>query len=112
MAQKIRLWEVADENVVSEIPSDSIPLEGRLEDWLAINLAVLDPDRMAEHLGMDRALLESVLPEDAKEHHGVRNWSRAAEERQIAIGLEGVFRTTEEVAKFAQAVQAAARNRP
>ena len=107
MAQEIRLREVAGENAVSEIPSDSIPLEAHLEDWLASNIAVLDPDRMAEHLGMDRALLESVLPDDAKEHHGVQNWSRAAEERQSAMGLEGVFRTTDEVAKFAQAVQAA-----
>ena len=44
MAQKIRLWEVTGENTVSEIPGDSIPLEGHLEDWLASNIAVLDPD--------------------------------------------------------------------
>ena len=57
--------------------------------------------------------LWEVTAENAvSEIPSIRNWSRAsAEERQSAFGLEGVFRTTQEVAKFADAVQIAARNR-
>ena len=139
MVQKIRLWEVADENVVGEVPSHAIALEAHLEKWLGSNIGMLDDrrrlttliawsdrsddggmrllvhvDRMAEHLGMGREHGESVLPAKAHEENGgVRNWRGASkEEKQSAIGLEGVFRTTEEVAKFVEAVQVAARNRP
>lgn len=73
----------------------------------------LHVDRVAEHLGMSREQIESVLPANAHEDNSVRDWRGASEEeKQSAIGLAGTFHTTDEVAKFAQAVQAAARNRP
>ncbi len=41
--QQVRLWEVASDNELHEIPSNQISLEERLEDWLATNISVLDP---------------------------------------------------------------------
>lgn len=42
--QKVRLWEVISDTELQEIPSDQINLEERLEDWLATDISVLDPN--------------------------------------------------------------------
>lgn len=42
--QKVRLWEVVSDKELREIPSNQISLEERLEDWLATDVSVLDPD--------------------------------------------------------------------
>lgn len=42
--QKVRLWEVLSETELQEIPSNEISLEERLEDWLATDISVLDPN--------------------------------------------------------------------
>ena len=42
--QKVRLWEVISDTELQEIPSDQISLEERLEDWLATDISVLDPN--------------------------------------------------------------------
>ena len=34
MPQRIRMWEVTPQNTLSEISSNEISLEERLEDWL------------------------------------------------------------------------------
>lgn len=73
---------------------------------------VVQVDRVTEHLGMSRELLESVLPDNAHEDRGVKWRGVSAEEGQNAIYLSGTFHNTDEVAKFADAVQAAARNLP
>ncbi len=44
MSQKIRLWEVTQQDTLSEITSDEIDLEQRLEEWLANDISLLDPD--------------------------------------------------------------------
>lgn len=41
--QKVRLWEVVSDKL-HEIPSNEINLEERLEDWLAADISILDPD--------------------------------------------------------------------
>ena len=42
--QKVRLWEVISDTELQEIPSNQISLEERLEDWLATDISVLDPN--------------------------------------------------------------------
>ena len=42
--QKVRLWEVVSDKELQEIPSNQISLEERLEDWLATDISVLDPN--------------------------------------------------------------------
>ncbi len=44
MPQKIRMWEVTDQNTLAEIPDSEIKLEQRLEDWLESDISMLDPD--------------------------------------------------------------------
>ena len=44
MSQKIRLWEVTQQDTLSEITSDEIDLDQRLEEWLANDISLLDPD--------------------------------------------------------------------
>lgn len=44
MAQQIRLWEVKTENAPVEIPREDIDLEKHLQDWLAANISMLDPE--------------------------------------------------------------------
>lgn len=44
MGQKIRLWEVTAEKAVREIEDGGISLEVQLEEWLANDIAMLDPD--------------------------------------------------------------------
>ena len=42
--QQVRLWEVTDNEELSEIPRSQINLEEHLEDWLENDIAVLDPN--------------------------------------------------------------------
>ena len=42
--QQIRLWEVNSDQKPHEIPSNQINLEERLEDWLASDISILDPN--------------------------------------------------------------------
>ena len=42
--QQVRLWEVVSDRELHEIPSNQINLEERLEDWLATDISVLDPN--------------------------------------------------------------------
>ena len=42
--QQVHLWEVVSDKKLHEIPSDQINLEERLEDWLAPDISVLDPN--------------------------------------------------------------------
>ena len=42
--QQVHLWEVISDKKLHEIPSDQINLEERLEDWLATDISVLDPN--------------------------------------------------------------------
>ena len=44
MAQQIRLWEVTTESTPAEIPREEIDLEKRLQEWLAADIDMLDPD--------------------------------------------------------------------
>lgn len=42
--QEVRLWEVIDEDTLREISGSQIAFEVRLEDWLAKDISVLDPN--------------------------------------------------------------------
>lgn len=44
MPQKIRLWEVKDNEMPKPIPSTNIGLEKRLHDWLENDISMLDPN--------------------------------------------------------------------
>ena len=44
MTQRIRLWKVAEGAVPKEIPNSDVGLEKRLEDWLAQDISMLDPN--------------------------------------------------------------------
>ena len=44
MPQKIRMWEVTPDQKLTEITSQPIPLEERLEDWLESDISMLDED--------------------------------------------------------------------
>ena len=44
MPQKIRIWEVTENNTLTELPSTEISLEERLEDWLESDISVLGPN--------------------------------------------------------------------
>ena len=44
MTHQIRLWEVTTENTLTEVPRDEIDLEKRLQNWLAADISMLDPD--------------------------------------------------------------------
>ena len=44
MTQRIRLWKVAEATVPEEIPNSGVGLEKRLEDWLARDISMLDPN--------------------------------------------------------------------
>ena len=44
MTQRIRLWKVAEGAVPEEIPNSGVGLEKRLEDWLARDISMLDPN--------------------------------------------------------------------
>ena len=46
MPQKIRMWEITQQNTLAEISSDEINLEQRLEDWLESDISMIDPDLM------------------------------------------------------------------
>lgn len=108
MAQKIRLWEVTAEKSVSEIPGESIGLEEQLEDWLESDIALLDPDLLV--IGRQ---VESALPETAQESQSVRSWVGAtAEQKETALGIEGVFRTLDEVDAFVCALRQQADSAP
>ena len=52
------------------------------------------------------------MPLEGHLEDGLESNTAALAPDLLVIGLEGVFRTTDEVAKFVDAVQAAARNRP
>ena len=63
-------------------------------------------DRFTDHLGLSREQLESALPANAQESDSVRKWS-TAEEKEGAVGIEGVFQTVEEVDTFVRTLQEA-----
>ena len=42
--QQVRLWEITSGNVLQEILGSQISLEERLEDWLANDISLLDPN--------------------------------------------------------------------
>ena len=42
--QQVHLWEVVSDKELHEIPSNQINLEERLEEWLASDISVLDPN--------------------------------------------------------------------
>jgi hypothetical protein len=44
MGKEVRLWRVDGASQLSEVPTARLDLESRLEDWLARDIAVLDPD--------------------------------------------------------------------
>ena len=44
IVQKIRLWEISPDQKLAELTSNQISLEERLEDWLASDISVLDPN--------------------------------------------------------------------
>lgn len=44
MPQKIRLWEVKDNELPKIVPSTNIGLEKRLHDWLENDISMLDPN--------------------------------------------------------------------
>ena len=41
--QQVRLWEIAADRKLSEIPARYAGLEQWIEDWLADDISVLDP---------------------------------------------------------------------
>jgi len=43
MAKEIHLWRVGPEGTLNEVQRDSLDLEERLQNWLAQDIAVLDP---------------------------------------------------------------------
>ena len=44
MSNEVRLWRVEDGERLSEITQSGLDLESRLQDWLARDISVLDPD--------------------------------------------------------------------
>ena len=42
--QRVQLWEVTPDEKLNEIPGNRIDLEKRLEDWLATDISILDPN--------------------------------------------------------------------
>ena len=42
--QEVRLWEIASGKTLREIPGSQISLEKQLEDWLAKDISLLDPN--------------------------------------------------------------------
>ena len=69
---------------------------------------IVHVDRFDEHLGMSRERLESALPKTAQESQSVRTWVGAtSKEKETAIGIEGVFRTLDEVDAFIRALRQA-----
>ena len=42
--QQVRLWEITDDRKLSEIPARYAGLEQWIEDWLADDISVLDPN--------------------------------------------------------------------
>ena len=42
--QQVRVWEITREQKLSEIPARYTGMEQWLEDWLASEISVLDPD--------------------------------------------------------------------
>ena len=48
--QQVHLWAVTSDEKLREIPSDQIDLEGRLEDWLAGDISLLDPDLLVREV--------------------------------------------------------------
>ena len=44
MTQKVRLWGISEGNKLVEIPATGIEAEKNLEDWIAVDIAILDPD--------------------------------------------------------------------
>src|ERR1035437_2546183 len=43
MAEEVRLWRIHDGSNLREMPRSPLNLEGRLEDWLARDISLLDP---------------------------------------------------------------------
>ena len=43
MAKEVHLWRVGPEGTLNEVQRDSLNLEERLQNWLAQDIAVLDP---------------------------------------------------------------------
>ena len=70
-------------------------------------------DRFDEHLGMPHEQIKSALPETAQESEDVRSWVGAtAKEKETAVGIEGVFRTLDEVETFVDALRQQADSAP
>jgi hypothetical protein len=46
MAEEVRLWQVTDKDALSECGRGRLDLEERLENWIAADVAVLDPGLM------------------------------------------------------------------
>jgi hypothetical protein len=44
MAKEVRLWQVGNGDHLTEIRDAKLDLESRLEEWLARDISVLDPD--------------------------------------------------------------------
>lgn len=44
MPQKIRMWEVTEQDTLAELTTSEISLEERLENWLESDISMLDPD--------------------------------------------------------------------
>ena len=42
--QRVQLWEVTPDKKLNKIPGNRINLENRLEDWLATDISILDPN--------------------------------------------------------------------
>lgn len=43
MAEQVRLWRIRGGSNLHEIPRSSLDLEARLEDWLVLDISILDP---------------------------------------------------------------------
>ena len=44
MPEEVRIWSITDGDKLTEIPSSSLNLEARIEDWLDRDISILDPD--------------------------------------------------------------------
>ena len=88
-------------------------VDGRRLTFLKVTVAsdegmpfTVHVDRFTDHLALSRERLESALPANAQESDSVRKWS-TAEEKEGAVGIEGVFQTVEEVDAFVRALREA-----
>lgn len=85
MPQKIRLWAVADKTL-KEVRTSPVRLEERLEDWLANDISVLDPDLLVidRQVRTDYGTIIDLLCMDSHGSLVVVELKKGKTEREVA----------------------------